>query len=175
MAGKFVNEEHLREHSLLSTLLEYGSSVRAFRGYVASSEDGGKVILYPSLGDLTFSLEIDKDDIIATAPAPETLLPHGGTVVWVRPDAEIKSKGDRIGTMSARRPMGAAASSALRDQPMAAAGRYVSVTTGRLNIRLRRRVMSTCASCTCSSCETHPSCTSTCNSIATMPAVERGP
>ncbi len=65
--------------------------------------------LYPSLGDLSFSIEINKSDIVASAAAPESLLPHGGTVIWVKPDAEVVCHGDRINTVAARRPRQAGA------------------------------------------------------------------
>jgi len=159
--------DHLGPHPLLNRLLEVGPDVRAFRGYVGPSKDRGRVKLYPSLGDLSFSIEIDRSDIVASAAAPESLLPHGGTVIWVRPDAEVRCQGDRINTVAARRPRQAAA----RDTAIASvadtrrAGSLVEVQKGRLSIQLRPRVMSSCASCSCSSCETNPSCTSTCNTI----------
>ena len=115
--------------------------------------------LYPSLGDLSFSIEINKSDIVASAAAPESLLPHGGTVIWVKPDAEVVCHGDRINTVAARRPRQAGALLLANvHETQTAAGRLVEVQRGRLNIRLRPRVMSSCASCSCSSCETHPSC-----------------
>ena len=58
--------------------------------------------LFPSLGDLSFSIEVNKSDIVASAAAPESLLPHGGTVIWVKPDAEVVCYGDQINTVAAR-------------------------------------------------------------------------
>lgn len=173
-----LNEDHLRAHPLLSQILDAGSAVRAFRGYIAPSKSSDKVLLYPTLGDLSFHLEISRDDIVATAEAPETLLPHGGVVLWVQPDAEIKCNGDQINVISARRPMqtpGPIRVSPEGSPASTASGRFVNVTTGRLNIRVRPRVMSSCASCTCSSCETHPSCTSTCKSEIARSSIEIGP
>lgn len=171
MIGQKPDDDDLRAHPLLSRLLEVGANVRAFRGYVGPDKDNGRVRLYPSLGDLSFSIEIDKSDIVASAAAPESLLPHGGTVIWVKPDAEVVCHGDRINTVAARRPRQASA----LDETQTAAGRLVEVQTGRLNIQLRPRVMSTCASCSCSSCETHPSCTSTCNQVRASRSVVVGP
>jgi hypothetical protein len=179
MSGQQPNEDHLRAHPLLSRLLEVGPNVRAFRGYVGPDKGNGRVNLYPSLGDLAFSIEINKSDIVASAAAPELLLPHGGTVIWVRPDAEIVCHGDRINTVAARRPRQSGALDVPPANPyktQTAAGRLVEVQTGRLNIRVRPRVMSSCASCSCSSCETHPSCTSTCNTaIMAQRSVVVGP
>lgn len=170
MSGQQPDDEHLRAHPLLSRLLDVGANVRAFRGYVGPDKDNGRVALYPSLGDLTFSIEINKSDIVASAAAPELLLPHGGTVIWVKPDAEIVCHGDRVNTVAARRPHQAGALPPANPYTtQTAAGRLVEVQTGRLNIRLRPRVMSSCASCSCSSCETHPSCHSTCNTQIMTP------
>jgi hypothetical protein len=165
-------DDHLSAHPLLNRLLEAGPNLRAFRGYVGPNKDNERVRLYPSLGDLSFSIEVNKSDIVASAPAPESLLPHGGTVIWVKPDAEIVCHGDRINTVAARRPRQAAASSA-NVHEMQKAGGLVEVQTGRLNIQLRPRVMSSCASCSCSSCETHPSCTSNCKEV--KPTIVVGP
>lgn len=178
MNSQQSDNNHLRAHPLLSRLLEAGANVRAFRGYVGPEKDKGRVRLYRSLGDLSFSIEINKSDIVASAAAPETLLPHGGTVVWVKPDAEVICHGDQVNTVAARRPRQSSArfaSPAISGEKQTVSGRLVEVQRGRLNIQLRPRVMSTCASCSCSSCETHPSCTSTCNSVAAMPSVVVGP
>jgi hypothetical protein len=171
------SDAHLRVHPLLSQLLAAGAQARAFRGYVGPEKDSARMRLYPSLGDLSFFVEFDKDDIVASTAAPESLLPHGGAVVWLKPDAEVRCHGDQIRTVTARRPQqdaGGDVGRADRGLTPTAAGRLVQVQTGRVNIRLRPRVMSSCASCTCSSCQTHPSCTSTCNQIGT-PVIVAGP
>lgn len=167
MTNQKDDDHHLSAHPLLNRLLEAGPNLRAFRGYVGPDKDNGRVRLYPSLGDLSFSIEVNKSDIVASAAAPESLLPHGGTVIWVKPDAEVVCHGDRINTIAARRPRqaGALDVSSANVHEMQKAGGLVEVQTGRLHIQLRPRVMSTCASCSCSSCETHPSCTSQCNQV----------
>ena len=172
---KHEDRQHLRAHPLLNQLLEAGPNLRAFRGYVGPDKNNGRVSLFPSLGDLSFSIEINKSDIVASAAAPETLLPHGGTVIWVKPDAEVVCRGDTINTVAARRPRQAGeALLANVDETQTVAGRLVEVQRGRLSIQLRPRVMSTCASCTCSSCETHPSCTSNCNRVMAKRSVVVG-
>jgi hypothetical protein len=178
MTTQQPDDHHLLAHPLLSRLLEVGPNVRAFRGYVGPDKDSGRLRLYPSLGDLSFSIEINKSDIVASAAAPEWLLPHGGTVVWVKPDAEVACRGDQINTVAARRPRQAGAmgvSPADLYETQTPTGRLVEVQTGRLSIQLRPRVMSTCASCHCSSCETHPGCTSNCNRAMAKRSVVIGP
>jgi hypothetical protein len=176
MTSQNPEDDHLRAHPLLSRLLEVGANVRAFRGYVGPDKNSGRVRLYPSLGDLSFSIEIDTSDIVASAAAPESLLPHGGTVIWVKPDAEVVCYGDRINTVAARHPRQTGVLDVSpANETQTAARRLVEVQTGRLNIQLRPRVMSTCASCSCSSCETHPSCTSTCNQLRASRSVVVGP
>jgi hypothetical protein len=171
------HDDHLAAHPLLKRLLDVGADVRAFRGYVGPDQNNGRVRLYPSLGDLSFSIEINKSDIVASAAAPESLLPHGGTVIWTRPDAEVVCHGDRINAVAARRPRqaGGLDVSAANVHEAHQAGRLVEVQKGRLSIRLRARVMSSCASCSCSSCETNPGCKSTCNQITALPSVTVGP
>jgi hypothetical protein len=175
MATQKHDGHHLGPHPLLSRLLEAGANVRAFRGYVGPDKGTGRVRLYPSLGDLSFSIEINEADIVASAEAPETLLPHGGTVVWVKPDAEVICHGDRINTVAARRSRRSGAVDVSSTNLGDKAGSLVEVQTGRLSIQLRPRVMSSCASCSCSSCETNPSCTSTCNTMVARRAVVVGP
>ncbi|SIT58659.1 conserved hypothetical protein [Mesorhizobium prunaredense] len=178
MPSQKHDDHHLRTHPLLSRLLDVSPNVRAFRGYVGPRKDNGRVRLYPSLGDLSFSIEINESDIVASGAAPESLLPHGGTVIWVKPDAEVVCHGDRINTVAARRPRQARAldvSATNVDETQTNAGRLVEVQTGRLNIQLRPRVMSSCASCSCSSCETNPSCTSTCNQVTAQRSIGVGP
>lgn len=175
MVKKESADQHLSAHPLLSQLLEVGTNVRALRGYIGPIKDNGLIRLYPSLGDLCFCLEIQKDDIVASASAPESLLPHGGTILWVKPDAEVVCHGDRINVVAARRSRHATVRDLVEATP-STSSRLVEVQKGRLNITIRPRVMSTCASCSCSSCEVNPSCTSTCNQISSVstPGFGRG-
>jgi hypothetical protein len=178
MNNQDPQDDLLLAHPLLSQLLQVGTNARAFRGYVGPEKDSARLRLYPSLGDLSFFIEFNKTDIVASTAAPRLLLPHGGAVFWLKPDAEVQCHGDRINTVAARRSREAAALDvppALGSATPTAAGRLVQVQTGRLHIRLRPRVMSSCASCSCSSCETHPSCTSHCNKGTTTPMMVFGP
>ena len=138
---------NLQEHPFLGQLLEHNAV--PYRGYVGPRSERGRVTLYLSLGDLSFYVEIDEADIVASAPCPERLMPHGGTVVWVKRDAEVVAHGKRVNVYPARTPqvpavrrlITAGAGPGAEEPPM------VQVETGRLNIRLRQRARSTCASC----------------------------
>jgi hypothetical protein len=155
------SESKLQEHPFLGQLLEHNAV--PYRGYVGPRSERGRVTLYLSLGDLSFYVEIDEDDIVASSPCPERLMPHGGTVVWVKQDAEVVAHGQRVNVYPARMPQIPAVRRLLTADPVGGAGAaeppMVQVETGRLNIRLRQRARSTCASCHCSSCQTHPTCT----------------
>jgi hypothetical protein len=149
----------LEQHPLLAQILEHNAV--PYRGYVGPPSDRGRVTLYLSLGDLSFYVEVAEEDIVASAPCPERLMPNGATVVWVKRDAEVVAHGQRTNVYPARTPQVPAVRRLLSAdaQPVAADAPMVEVETGRLNIRLRQRARSTCASCHCSSCQTHPTCT----------------
>lgn len=166
MAKRGALDDALQPHPLLSKVLAHGPDVRVFRGYVGPANDRGTISLYPSLADLTVYLEIKAEDIVASAVAPEPLLPHGGTVVWVRPDAEVVSHGERVTTFRARRSRRDAAMALQAIEAGASetpASNLVEVRSGRLNIQLTPRINDVCASCSpCSSCGV---CTTTCSSL----------
>ena len=166
MAKSSASDDALQPHPLLSRVLAHGPDVRVFRGYVGPANDKGTICLYPSLADLTVFLEIKADDIVASAVAPEPLLPHRGTVVWVRPDAEVVCHGERVTTFRARRSRRDAAMALQAGEAGGGetpASGLVEVRTGRLNIQLAPRISDVCASCSpCSSCGV---CTTTCSSL----------
>jgi hypothetical protein len=92
------------------------TNVIALMGYVGPSEGGDRVMLFPSLGDLSECLEIARTDILAFEPAAEAVLPHGGMIVWVKKDTEITHRrGDTVKTQ---------------------VGNFVEVRQGRLRMRL---------------------------------------
>jgi hypothetical protein len=172
MAEPKSNPRKLESHSLLVKLLSSsgGADAHVFRGYIGPSSTKGRVRLYPSLGDLTFSIEIAEEDIIESAAAPERLLPYGGTVIWVRPDAEIAVHGEQVTThvvRSLRRDDGPTVSE-IASPTSPRASRFVEVRQGRLQIRVRPRSLDTCASCSCSSCSGCKMCSSTCKSDLPM-------
>jgi hypothetical protein len=157
-------------HALLGRLLAHGAGAdaHAFRGYIGPETRDGKVRLYPSLGDLTFSIEIAEADILESVAAPETLLPHGGVVLWVKRDAEVVFHGSEVTTISVRslrhsggRPLAQPAQAVGSVEPRTGAARFVEVQRGRLQIRLRQGAARYCASCSCSSCGPCGVCSST--------------
>jgi hypothetical protein len=90
-----VNETNpnanIPENPLLAKLLVTDGATNAitFRGYVSQSTAEGYVSLYPSLDDLSESLEIAQADILHFSEVPESVMPHGAMIVWVKQDAQI--------------------------------------------------------------------------------------
>jgi len=155
-------------HPLLSRLLSHGTAPCVFRGYVGPSDNEGSIRLYPNLGVLNFSIEIVVKDIVETAPAPRTLLPHDGTILWVRADADVVFHGDTVSTVPVRtlcRPRAAIGETSPNLPPSQSAG-YVDLGGGRLQISVpaargeSRDERDVCA-CPCRGCA---SCTSVCQS-----------
>ena len=109
MPSQKQEDHHLRAHPLLSRSPARSAPTSRLSEAMSGLKSGKYVRLYPSLGDLGFWLGIDKSDIVASAPAPETLLPHGEGVVWVRPHAHVVCRGDRVIAVGARGPLGAEA------------------------------------------------------------------
>ena len=96
----------------------------------------GTIRLYPTLGFLHLYIEIEQDDIVDTAPAPKTVLPHDGTIVWVRSDADVVVHGDTVITVPVRtlkRPRQAVDDTVV-ERPSSEAAKYVDVVRGRLRM-----------------------------------------
>ncbi len=143
---------------LLARLLSHGVDAIVLRGYVGPSKKEGTIRLYPTLGFLNVFIDIGLDDIVETAPAPTTVLPHNGTIVWVKSDAEVVFHGDTVVTVPVRtlRRQRAAIDQASANAPSSDAAKYVDVVRGRLRMSVpaaRLRADDVCASCSpCSSC-----------------------
>jgi hypothetical protein len=90
MPDKPDNDLKLPVHPLLARLVgdQAGDSI-ALRGYVGPPTAGGHVTLYPRLDDLSESFEFAREDVLAFEKAPESMLPNGGTIVWVKKNAEV--------------------------------------------------------------------------------------
>lgn len=134
---------NLEPHPLLAQLLSKGASANVFRGYVAASDRDDAIRLYPSLGNLSFYVEISRGDIVETAPAPTSLLPHNGTIVWVRSGAKVDYRGERSVSRVADGPT------------LKATSDHVDLVSGRLrmSVPVLRAGDDVCASCDpCSSC-----------------------
>jgi hypothetical protein len=90
MAEKTVPSANIPENHLLTRLIAGGATnATAMRGYVGPSTTEGYIVLYPSLDNISESIEIARDDILEFAELPESVLPLGGTIVWVKKDAKI--------------------------------------------------------------------------------------
>ncbi|ANI39402.1 hypothetical protein [Mycolicibacterium vaccae] len=145
---------------LLSRLLSHGVEAGVLRGYVGPAKKPGTVRLYPTLGFLHLYYEIDEDDIVDTAPAPETVLPHGGTILWVRNDADVVIHGDTVLTVPVRTLKSRQHAVPVPPAESAGpdAGRAVNVVRGRLRMSFPASTTvaencTVCASCApCSSC-----------------------
>jgi hypothetical protein len=139
---------------LLSRLLSHGVDASVLRGYVGPSKKDGIIRLYPTLGFLHLYYEIEEDDIVDTAPAPTTALPHNGTIVWVKSDAEVVVHGDTVVTVPVR-TLKRSRAAAEETAPASDAAKYVDVVRGRLRMSVPAvaRGDDVCASCDpCSSC-----------------------
>jgi len=176
MAETKSNPRGLKPLPLLGKLLSTsgGADAYVFRGYIGPSSTEGLVRLYPSLGDLTFSVEIPEKDIIEFTDAPERLLPYGGVTIWVKRDSEVVLHGEKVTTQPVRslsrfdrRTACLTASSA-----NATPGNFVEVSRGRLQVRVRRAARDSCASCHCASCG--PGC-QVCTCLPTVTPVVAGP
>jgi ferredoxin len=148
---------------LLARLLSHGVDAIAFRGYVGPSKKEGTIRLYPTLGFLNVFIDIGLDDIVETAPAPTTVLPHGGMIVWVKSDAEVVFHGDTVVTVLVRtlRRQRAAIDQTSANAPSSDAAKYVDVVRGRLRMGVPA---GTLRDDVCASCRGCASCTSVCQS-----------
>lgn len=80
----------LPENPLLKRLVAGGAaSAISFQGYFGPAAAEGCISLYRSLDDLSESIEIGEGDILDFAELPESVLPLGGVIVWVKRDATI--------------------------------------------------------------------------------------
>jgi len=85
MAGKDIPA-----NPLLANLVPAGAAdAVTFQGYVGPSTNEGSINLYPNITDLSQCVEISRSDIIGFAPLPETTLPLGAIIVWVKKDASV--------------------------------------------------------------------------------------
>ncbi|WP_214325394.1 hypothetical protein [Nonomuraea sediminis] len=161
------SEHTLQVNPLLARLLSHGVETCVFRGYVGPSENDGSIRLYPSLGRLNFSIEIRVADIVETAPAPKAALPHDGTVIWVRNDAEVVFHGDTVTVVPVRTLRGAA--TAVVDNAVVSgsgeAAKHVDIVRGRLRMSVPAAASVIRDDCdVCASCRGCASCTSVCQS-----------
>ena len=85
-----MSDNNLQVHPLLMKLgIEGATNTTSLLGYVGPSTNEGHVRLYSSLEDLSNSVEIRREDILHSSPTPDSVLPYGGTIIWLRKDAQV--------------------------------------------------------------------------------------
>jgi hypothetical protein len=108
------------EHPLLSYLKEgNASNVVTVKGYVGPSSSPDHIRLYADLADLSESVDIARSDILYFAEAPDTVLPLGGTVIWLKKEARIVVRSVETAALTPKLDEG------------------VELSRGRLRIRVR--------------------------------------
>jgi hypothetical protein len=58
-------------------------------GYFGSTSDG-KVTIHPRLDDLSSYVRVSEADILHVEDAPADILPHGGSMIWLKADAPVE-------------------------------------------------------------------------------------
>lgn len=140
------------------------AGVIALAGYVGTPPSDGVVRLHPRLEDLSVSLDISADDIVATRDAPTSTMPLGGVVVWVIRTAEVTFRRTRTVSATAQQVRGFFGAGAVLEP--------VNNEGDRLNIQVRPVARKgvppvyvppdQCSVCSSQNCASHcqPVCTS---------------
>jgi hypothetical protein len=85
-----MKKSDLPQNQLLGSLLANNAEdTIAHQGYIAYNGTEDSILLYPSIYNLSKSFEIKVADILYSAPAPESVLPFGGVILWLKKDSEI--------------------------------------------------------------------------------------
>lgn len=100
------------------------------RGYIGPSTSEERLTVFPTLDDLSQSFELSRADVLAVNDAPESQLPKGGKVIWVKNDAAIIQRNTKT------------------------AQQYTQIRRGRLHITMTRRlgVQDVCMTFNCQVC-----------------------
>ena len=104
-AKKRNNNNNLPAHPELEQMASSGvemADVIALRGYVGSKPGDEVGKLYPGLEDMSISVEIPADEILATKEAPLATMPLGGVIVWVSRTADVKFRRTRTVSTTAQ-------------------------------------------------------------------------
>jgi hypothetical protein len=78
---------------LMSVMQAGGNNAITFRGYVGPSSADAYISVYPSLDDLSQSVEISKSDILGFADLPDSVMPLGAKIIWVKNSAIVTRRG----------------------------------------------------------------------------------
>jgi len=156
--------DKITEHPILAKLTAGGAdNAMSLSGYIGTSLQDGHVKLYPTLDDLSESVEIARADILHAADDPKA--PQGGTTVWVKKDAPVTyHRTESVKTSAQQLPITFSPGGA-RAGGARAINDAVDVARGRLRMQVRRvAVADTCQS-RCSVCHSRCSvCHSRCSS-----------
>jgi hypothetical protein len=146
----------LQEHPLLKRLYETNAmaNVTSLKGYVGRAPSDNHIRLFADLGDLSDSVDISKADIVHFAEAPDVVLPLGGTIIWLKRDAQVII--NKVETTPA------AAKTTLEG---------VEVNRGRLRIFVRGGLRSSVCQSRCQVCTSRCKvCQSRCSATVGLPA-----
>ena len=79
-----------KPHDVVEKLTEKGrDGAVKILGYFGSTTNG-VVEIYPSLDDLSVCLQVREADIVHVEEAPDDELAHGGSAIWLKPDAVVE-------------------------------------------------------------------------------------
>ena len=112
------------------------------RGYIGPSTSEDRITVFPTLDDLSQSFEFARADVLAVDDAPQTEVPNGGKMIWVRSDAVITQRNTKT------------------------AQQHVQMRKGNLSITMLRRLRAddVCSTFDCQTCTSNCgiNCTSSC-------------
>lgn len=134
----------IEDHPLLTKLgLSGATNATSLTGYVGPSGNADTVRLYSSLENLSESVEVLRKDILHSASTPDTVLPYGGTIIWLRKDSQV----------TFHRSQHTAVFQPADNLQAPAAGDPLVVSRGRLNIRVRGGFSSEVCQSRCQVCQ----------------------
>ena len=131
---------------------ENSTKFTTLRGYVGPSLTKGSIRLYKSLDGPSESVEIPQADIIYFADMPESILPYGAKIVWIKKDAEVTV--NQVASVAG----------------VKADREFTEVSQGRLRMIVRRGLASDDCSSRCNVCQSR-CCVSRCSAEFKSPIV----
>jgi hypothetical protein len=85
-----MSDTRIEDHPLLTKLgIAGATNATSITGYVGPSGNPDTVRLYSSLENLLDSIEVLRKDILHSASTPDTVLPYGGTIIWLKKDSQV--------------------------------------------------------------------------------------
>jgi hypothetical protein len=98
-----LKKPNLPQSKLLAELLakKTGETV-TYIGYIGPEEGPDQVVLYQDLEDLSKCVSIKTNDIVHYVAAPESLLPFGGVILWLKKDSDVTPNAPAETTVAAQ-------------------------------------------------------------------------